>query len=61
MELGELRRLVENEISACKYEVPQGSVGNPRSPAKVESHLQKMRESGGALLGDNPKPRFEIA
>jgi hypothetical protein len=41
--LAELRRKVELEIDEYVYELPEGAIGNPWPPDKVEEHLRAFR------------------
>ena len=45
LDLEELRRTVEREIDEYVYHVPEGSVGNPWPPEKVERELRVFKEA----------------
>jgi hypothetical protein len=45
LDLAKLRRKVEIEIDQYVYEVPEGSIGNPWPPEKVERQLRAFRNA----------------
>ncbi|WP_314944706.1 hypothetical protein [Bradyrhizobium cosmicum] len=45
LDLRELKRTVEREIDDYVYQVPEGSVGNPWPPEKVERELRVFKEA----------------
>ena len=45
LNLAELRQRVEREIAEYVSVVPEGSLGNPWPPAKVEKHLRAFRNA----------------
>lgn len=45
MEAAEPEQLVGRQIAEYDYQVPDGAIGNPFSPEKVERYLDDLRDS----------------